>query len=713
MCPDAPTHDRPTADLTLREIDVLVEEIAGLSKASLAPDEFYGRFLSRVMAGLAAPGGIVWAQEPSGEIRVACRSGSADESGGLDKRSLAWHWRCAASVLEGQAGIAVPPRAPYPVASLQDADAGLGETSPSGARPAPADHRDLNPTDWLLLFCPWKSEGAGAGVVEILQRPGASPDLVRGYLRFLEVACELAGEYERNSLLRDLRARAAQWGRLEQFSERVHGNLDLAATAYTIANESRRILECDRVSVLVRRGSKYRVAAISGTDTFSRRSSTVRLLERLTGAALATGDALWYPSLNDERFPQIEKRLDPYVDESHVRGLAILPLQGGEFAGRPGQAGSEERRAGKAVPREAAAGARIQGGLAVESFSSTLDEPLRKTALALSRHSGLAIRNALELQRLPLRRVSQALGKVAGGLRGKRLALAGLVLVAIVAAVEAMVFVPADFTVEARGELQPLRTRNIFAPNDGIVREIRVQSGARVAANQVLLILRRPELDLEFKRVEGELETARKKLASVESEQLLNRREDETQRKRYTELTAQQEELRALAASLEAQHAILRQQQSDLEVRSPIAGELLTWNAEQLLEARPVARGQVLLTVADRAGPWGLELRIPDRRVSHLAEARKSSRAPLDVSFALATRPAEVFWGELDRVGVRTEVTEAEGAVVPAAVQIDREEIPELVPGAGVVARIQCGRRAIGYVWLHDLIDAARAWLVF
>jgi multidrug efflux pump subunit AcrA (membrane-fusion protein) len=670
MCPDAPPHDRPTADLTLREIDRLVEEIAGLSKASLAPNEFYGQFLSRVLAGLAAPGGIIWAQDPSGEIRAVCRSGRADESGGVDERCLAWHRRCAASALEGQSGIAVPPRSSVP-----------------------ADNRDLNPTDSLLLFCPWKSEGGAAGVVEIVQRPGAGPDLVRGYLRFLEVACELATEYERNSLLRDLRVRAAQWGQLEEFSARVHGDLNLAATAYTIANESRRILQCDRVSVLVRRGSKYRVAAISGTDTFSRRSSSVRLLERLTGAALATGDALWYPSPSEERFPQIEKRLEPYVDESHVRGLAILPLRG------------------DTAPN--AAGTGIQGGLAVECFSSMLDEPLRKTALALCRHSGLAIRNALELERLPLRRVSQALGKVAGGLRGKRLALAGLALVAIVVAVAAMVFIPADFTVEARGELQPLLSRDIFAPNDGIVHEVRVQSGAPVAANQVLLFLRKPELDLEFKRVEGELQTARKRLASVESEQLVNRREDETQRKRYTELTAQQEELRALVASLEAQHAILQQQQSDLEVRSPIAGELLTWNAEQLLEARPVVRGQVLLTVADLAGPWGLELRVPDRRVSHLVEARDRCRVPLKVSFALATRPAQVLWGELDRVGVRTEVTEAEGAVVLATVRIDREEIPELVPGAGVVARIQCGRRAIGYVWLHDLIDAVRAWLMF
>jgi len=670
---------------------VLVEEIAGLSRASLLPNDFYAQFLRRVLAGLAAPGGLVWMQEPSGELCVVCRSGRVDESAGLGRDSLGWHRRCAASALEGRSGIAVPPRC-----SMSAGD------------------REPNPTDALLLFCPWKPEGAAAGVVEIVQRPGASPGLERGYLRFLEVACELVADYERNNLLRELRARAAQWDRFEEFSERVHGRLDLNAASYTIANESRRMLPCDRVSVLVRRGSRYRVVAISGSDTFNRRSSSVRLLEQLTGAALATGDALWYPSPNEERFPQIEERLQPYLDESHARGLAILPLRAARTSELSGT--SEDPARGSTAMRESpsgAAGPGIVGGLVVECFNSTLGEPLQKTALALCPHSALAIQNALELDRLPLRWVSQAIANVAGALRGKRLAVAGLVMAAIVATVTALAVIPADFTVEARGELQPLRTREIFAPNDGIVREFRVQSGATVAADQVLLVLRKPELDLEFKRVAGELETARKKLASVESEQLLNRREDETQRKRYTELTAQQEELRALVASLEAQHAVLRQQQSDLEVRSPISGELLTWNAEQLLEARPVARGQVLLTVADLAGPWGLELRVPDRRASHVAEARRGAEVPLKVSFALATRPAQLLWGELDRIAVRTEVTESEGAVVFATARVDREEIPELVPGAGVVARIYCGRRAIGYVWLHDLIDAVRAWLVF
>jgi multidrug efflux pump subunit AcrA (membrane-fusion protein) len=464
-------------------------------------------------------------------------------------------------------------------------------------------------------------------------------------------------------------------------------------TAYAIANEGLGILQCDRLSVLVRRGSKYKAVAVSGAESFSRRANPVRLMERLTAAALRADEAVWYPA-DRECPPQIAGPLDAYLDESHARGLGIVPLR-------------------VADENEGAPKARILGGLVIERFFGPADEPLRHAAAAVATHSALALQNAMAVEKLPFAWLLRKLGAIGGALRGRRLTACVVVLAAVAAIVVALMQVQADFRIEARGELQPVVMRDIFAPDDAVVGELRAQSGDRVAANQVVLTLRKPALEFEQKRVWGELQTAKKKLAAVESEQLLNRREDETQRKRYTELTAQQEELRALLASLESQHAILRQQQSELEVRSPIAGQLLTWDAEQLLAVRPVARGQVLLTVADLAGPWHLELRIPERRLLHLAEARRDSGGPLDVSFALATNPAQVLHGRLDRVGGRTEITETEGAVVLAAASIDSEEIPERVPGASVVARIHCGQRALGYVWLHDLIDAVRTWVLF
>ncbi len=660
----------PAGEPTLLELDSLIETIAELAQRSLSRDEFYGQLLVRTVEALAAVGGIVWTHDGAESLHALRRTGVFESESGAGAEPADWHRMSAAWVLAHRSARAVPP-----------------------AQTVTPDALTPNPSPWLLLFAPWGSARGASGVVEIAQRPNASPSVLGGYLRFLEAVCELLVDFEQHEQMRAMERHHRRLSQIEEFSRHIHASLDLLPTCYAIANESRRLLECDRVSVLVRHGSACRLIAVSGADSFSRRANCVQFLERVAGAVVAAGDALWHPA-GEALPPQIEAPLDAYLDESHATGVGILPL--------------------RAVPRsDSSAEAKTLGAMVVECFYRRPDEPLRETTAALVPHIALALQNALVLARLPLGRFLRRLGSLVHSLRGRRLAVCGIVAAAILGVVAALSLVPADFSVEARGELLPLVSRDVFAPDDGVVRELRVQSGNRVDAGQVLLVLRKSALDLELKRVGGELQTATKKLASVESEQLLNRREDETQRRRYTELTAQQEELRAAVASLQAQHAILRQQQAELEVRSPIRGEVLTWNAEQLLTGRPVARGQVLLSVADLSGPWHLELRVPERRMLHLAEATRKATDGLAVSFAMATDPGHTLWGKVDQIGTRTEITESEGGVVLVTASLDREELAERVPGAGVVARVHCGRRAVGYVWFHDLIDAVQTWMWF
>ena len=192
-----------------------------------------------------------------------------------------------------------------------------------------------------------------------------------------------------------------------------------------------------------------------------------------------------------------------------------------------------------------------------------------------------------------------------------------------------------------------------------------------------------------------------------------NPREGDVPRGQHGELTAQGEELRQLIHGLQEQLQILQRQLADLEVRSPIDGAVVTWNLRELLEARPVSRGQILMTLADLAGPWQLELRVPDRRVAHVLAAQREMGADLDVFFTLATDPGLKLRGKLEHMGMRTEMGESHEAFVLAKVAIDRRDIPDLIPGTTVVTKIHCGRRPVGYVWLHELIDTVRTWMLF
>ena len=659
------------SDGVWQEIDSLLENLAKLAKSEISASEFHAECLRRVVAGLDAAGGIVWVRTPSGSIVADAR---------IVPPSLGWpvnevneiHSRLVASVLAKGDGQLVPP----------------GAASPSGGQ---------NGTAFLLVLSPWTIGSEAAGVLEVFQPPGASPKAQRGYLEFLQVVGELVADFHRQRQLRNYRLWATDLRRLQRFSEQVHRSLDLRETAYTIANEVRHLAACDRVSVLVRHAAGCRLLAVSGVATVNRRANAVRQLERLADRVCVSGQTLWYPDDRGELSPELDQVLQSHIDESHAKAVAVLPLCP--------VADDAEAPAGEAVGEPV-------GVLVVERFQGVLDEPLRWQVTAVRGHCGLALQRARELDRVPLLRLFRALARSGWFARGRRLTI-GLALAAVLVTGLALAIIPADFRVEARGELQPVRVRDVFAPTDGVVADLRVRHRQQVAVDEVLAVLRRAELDLQFKQVWGELQTARKRFTSVETERMQNQRDTAEQRQRYGRLTAEQEELREQIAGLEAQQAILQQQQAELEVRSPMAGEVLTWNPQPLLEARPVARGQILLTIGDLAGPWQLELRVPDRRAAHVLAARQRAGDALPVSFLLANDPARTHRGELDRVGLRTEISERDGAFVLATVALDREQIQQLVPGAGVTAKIHCGRRSLGYVWFHDLLDAVRRWILF
>ena len=286
-------------------------------------------------------------------------------------------------------------------------------------------------------------------------------------------------------------------------------------------------------------------------------------------------------------------------------------------------------------------------------------------------------------------------------------------LAAVLLTAVALAVIPADFRVEARGELQPVRVRDVFAPADGVVGDLRVRHRQQVAADEVLAVLRRSELDLQFKQVWGELQTARKRFASVEAERMQNQRETAEQRQRYGQLTAEQEELREQVAGLEAQHAILQQQQAELEVRSPLAGEVLTWNsriaaagpaghpradpADRRRSGRSLAAGAARsrpprCARAGRAAPFG-------RRPAGLVPA--GQRSGHDTPRHAGGRGA----ADRDRRARRGLCAGHRGPRPRAG--------PAADPRRGVLAKIDCGRRPLGYVWFHDLLDAVQSWLLF
>src|SRR5437868_14739472 len=116
------------------------------------------------------------------------------------------------------------------------------------------------------------------------------------------------------------------WTQLEAFARQIHGSLNPMEVGYVIANEGRRLVECDRVSVAMRRGRKAHVEATSGADVVKKRSNLVRLMPTPFDKVLLWGEKLIYQRTKDDSLPPaVLTALDNYIAESNRKLPVILP----------------------------------------------------------------------------------------------------------------------------------------------------------------------------------------------------------------------------------------------------------------------------------------------------------------------------------------------------------------------------------------------------
>ena len=74
-----------------------------------------------------------------------------------------------------------------------------------------------------------------------------------------------------------------------------------------------------------------------------------------------------------------------------------------------------------------------------------------------------------------------------------------------------------------------------------------------------------------------------------------------------------------------------------------------------------------------------------------------------DLSLEVPNAPAIYLERETPEIGLQLQT---------GALKVG-DDIFEVTLTATVTAKIECGRRSLGYVWLHDLLDAIRSWVLF
>lgn len=649
----------------------LAREIEEFSKSNSPPQTFFQEFLKRVVGAVGARGGAVWLRSGANRLELMAEVGLAATGFHDNPNALAVNQKLLNEVLSnGQACTHHPTSSSFEL-----------------------------PTEDMLVLAALQQNKEVVGVVEIFQRNDTPEQARPGFLQFVEQMTGYACRYLNQKAQTESQSSAGTIGKVaeefEQFVLQLHKSLDPRDVAYTAANDGRLLIGCDRMSVVILDGKKAVVRGVSGQEKVNQRANLIRRMTKLAQRVIRSKESLIYTGKVDHLAPKVEKALADFVQESGSRMVAVIPVYEPEPL--------VEKEDDSARPKEKIR--KPVGGLVIEQIAESQPKTgtIEKSEL-IADHVGSSIYNAKRYNRLFLMPVWQGLGKCYSFLEGKNRLKAALVLAAIAGFITAMVYIPYDYRVEGQGRLKTVTRADVFAPWDGDVADIKVRSGDRVVAGQELLMIENKELDQQWQAAIGEFDTKeqlRDNLAVMHG-----RLTGPEEKKQRLEIQGQWMETGKQLEHLQKHIAILKERRDKLIIRAPISGVIATFQLNQLLKHRPVRRGELLVEIKDDQGEWKLELEIEEHRAGHILDAqRELNRTALDVEFVLATDSESPVKGKLEKLDTRTNSSSELGGVIIATATIE-EKLPRTPRiGAEVRAKINCGKKSLGYVLFGDVVE--------
>ena len=691
-----------------RRIAARLEEVAKLCETNVAPGAFYGELLKRLLESLAAPAGAIWARTPQGHLQLQYQINVKEV--GLDQSEDA---RKAHDELLRQAMMQPRPFHVPPQSSVGAQEEG---------KVAAGNH-----SNYLLMVAPIIVNQQAAGLIEIWQGANRPAQAITGYLQYMTFMAELASRYQRNQIMGQLAGQQQVWAQLEAFARQVHNSLHPTEVSYTVANEGRRLVECDRISVAVRLGSKARIEAVSGADVVERRSNLVRLMRTLCERVMHWGEKLVFSGARDDSLPpKVLSALDAYLAESNSKLLVVQPLR-------------DDREKDKIRASRSA--------LLMECFEPPAEpQQLLARLDVVARHSTPALYNAIEHRRIPMRMLWLPMAKVQEGIGGKAKAISALVVALLSFLGAALYLVPYQLKMESHGKLVPWARRVVYPPTTGSVEEFRVEPNDVVGEGRDLAHLFSTELAgklhtkwTEVQNAYGDWQTALNNAKHAANPQdQINFREKALTAQHLYELQFQefQDFARRNNASANPRDfgwfkllapGFTLEERSRQNLRTEWT--VLNGNFREEFLGRTARPSDPILRLGAKDGPWEIELRIPQKHISQVLRAfeRVGEGQPLDVDFLLKTDPTRTYRGKLYRDKIaseaipnRDEKDEPEPEVI-AFVSIDDPSIDRdyalsreaLTSGTEVHAKIKCGKHRLGYALFYGVWEFFYEKVVF
>lgn len=495
-----------------------------------------------------------------------------------------------------------------------------------------------------------------------------------------EVVLDLAVPVYLRSELGSLRSQLDERAGRDELIRKLNAGIGLVDSFASIADAVAGQTMVDRVTLLRRGTSRYRLITTSTARKVDRGQRQVRYLERLVETAMERHESFSFTvGQPGEVRPEVRQMLDDYLHHSGVRQIHIESLAGQ-----------------RSEPVAA---------MVLERFRIPTDEhPSIPSRLSPLRQQVCdAVRRAIDRDNAPW-------GLIATRLTGRNWQrTASCAAMGLAITVLAFWLIPVTLKIPVQGRLVAATRSHVFAPCQGIVAEVPLRNGQRVRRGQRLLSMHSPSLDLQQRSVEGELATAQARLSS-----LLARRSGGSggaQRGGEVNLSAEERVVTAEMEGLAAQLELLQEQQAALTIASPIDGQVDCWDLQQSLNGRPVEHGQFLLDVISETDGWIIELDVPEKNVNYVMVAQHQQ--PCRFDFRLRSDPTRTHHGTIERLAGVAHLGPQGQSLVRGTSRLGSQAPGEFRHGATVIAKIHCGQHPLGFVWLRGLIQwlRTRAWL--
>jgi hypothetical protein len=616
-----------------------------------------------------------------------------------------------------------------------------GVTADANSPPA------ANLSDFYALFAPIVgADKQSLGLLEVFQESGHDPRL---YPTFAQYATQMAGyasQYHAYGGNRQATSAGSEkvFAQVEAFARLIHGTLNPTEVAYHVANEGRRLIECDRLCVAVRHGSKATVEAVSGADVVEKASTHVRRMRKLFDAVLKFNDRLTFAGKRDDALPpEVLEALDEYLAESQPKLLVVQPIR-------------DEREKKDTTPARSA--------LLMESFNPPDNaEPMVQRMELVGKHAAPALYNAAELKRIPFKVLWKPVMWVQNGVGGKARFITLLVCSLVVLLALLMVFVPYPLKMDAKGQFKPQVEKTVYAPHEGEVIEVMVKPGqTEVKPGDPIVKLLNGDLERKFWQVDGELARANgdvQKLRGILSA-LPESKENEQKRLDFQQQLAQSvgkvAETAEIRKSLINRYNLIETEKGFFHARAPELDLLkvsdprnrswtvLNSDNRTELNRRTVRTNEPLVRLGAVDGPWRVELRIPQRNIGQVQRAlttpglhevdqspdptnpgKTVARKYLPVDVLFAGSETDSFKGRLyaDDLGAeavpnQNDHNESEPVVI-AYVSVDPDQFAAadrkalFVAGLEVRTKIRCGQHSMGYSLFHGVWEWFYEHVVF